>query len=576
VYGLQRFDIETAPPISDAEIKRRWTWFHQEIRKMSGLWWQRWAGQLLGENTRRYRVVRTIFRPLLKLLRAGRAKPAPTTVTANRADEVFPVNYRPRVIAPLSSDAVAAALERVEIIVVDESREDVATLIGELNEVVGTSTKTWLLLVDVSSSEEERHEAAVVLLRAAREEDDVVFGDETGPQPFSPILKSPAVGPHTLLSYNLVGRPALLRRTIVRDVGGFDEEAGWAFEHDLYLLLRDTNATFQHVAHVFRAGRSPLAFDASHVNADTLACVERALARRGWVATTTPGELPGLVHWRPQAPLTWPSIDVIIPTRDRVDLVKRCLESIETLTTYPNFDVIILDNDSVEPETLAFFASTSYRVVPCPGPFNYAAIVNRGVAHSGADYVVTLNNDTIVDTPDWLEQLLGLCALPDVGVVGACLLDRDERREHESIVIAPYPQHLRTDSNYPHRDHFALAIKDVAAVTGAVQMVERAFWEHLGGMDEQLKVVMNDVDLCLRALLEDRHVIYTPGVRLFHHVGSSRGDLDPLDDRDRFLRRWDIFASFVDPFFPEALLLLGEKMFYFLRAEEPRRSSEDL
>jgi len=162
---------------------------------------------------------------------------------------------------------------------------------------------------------------------------------------------------------------------------------------------------------------------------------------------------------------------------------------------------------------------------------------------------------------------LGLCALSDVGVVGACLLDRDESREHESIVIAPYPQHLRTDSNYPHRDHFSLAIKDVAAVTGAVQMVERAFWEHLGGMDEQLKVVMNDVDLCLRSLLEGRHVLYTPEVRLFHHVGSSRGDLDPLDDRDRFLRRWDIFASFVDPFFPEAVLLLGEKMFYFLREQ---------
>lgn len=571
MYGLQRFDIETSPPISDAEIKRRWTWFHQEIRKMSGLWWQRWAGQLLGENTLRYRVVRAIFRPLLKLLRAGRAKPAPTTLTASRVDEVFPVNYRPKVIAPLDDDAVAEALTRVEIVVVDESRDDVATLIGELNDVVGTSTKTWLLIVDASSSELERHEAAVLLLRAARDEDDVVFGDEAGPQPFSPILKSPAVGPHTLLSYNLVGRPALLRRAIVRDVGGFDEAAGWAFEHDLYLLLRETNATFHHVAHVFRAGRSPQAFDGEHVNADTLACVERALARRGWVASTTLGELPGLVHWRPVPPLTWPSIDVIIPTRDRVDLVKQCLASIEAQTTYPNYDVIILDNDSVQPETLAFFATTNYRVVKCPGPFNYAHIVNRGVAHSGADYVVTLNNDTIVDTPDWLEQLLGLCALPDVGVVGACLLDRDERREHESIVIAPYPQHLRTDSNYPHRDHFALAIKDVAAVTGAVQMVERVFWDQLGGMDEQLKVVMNDVDLCLRALLEDRHVVYTPGVRLFHHVGSSRGDLDPLDDRDRFLRRWDIFASFVDPFFPEALLLLGEKMFYFLRSEEPRR-----
>ncbi|MHB2028372.1 MAG: glycosyltransferase family protein, partial [Acidimicrobiales bacterium] len=154
--------------------------------------------------------------------------------------------------------------------------------------------------------------------------------------------------------------------------------------------------------------------------------------------------------------------------------------------------------------------------------------------------------------------------LPDVGIDGACLLDRDGRREHESIVIAPYPQHLRTDSNYPHVDYFSSALRDVAAVTGAVQMVERSFWESLGGMDEQLKVVMNDVDICLRSQMENRYVLYTPHVQLYHHVGSSRGNLDPLDDRNRFIRRWDIFGSFRDPFFPESLILLGEKMFYYL------------
>ncbi|MGB7104907.1 MAG: glycosyltransferase family 2 protein, partial [Acidimicrobiales bacterium] len=227
--------------------------------------------------------------------------------------------------------------------------------------------------------------------------------------------------------------------------------------------------------------------------------------------------------------------------------------------------IIILDNDSIEEEALSYFNETKYAVVPCPGPFNYAKIVNRGVNHSSADYVVTLNNDTVVVTPDWLEQMVALASLDDVGVVGGCLLDPDGRREHESIVISPYPQHLRTDSNYPHVDYFSLATRDVAAVTGAVQMVERKFWQHLGGMDEELEVVMNDVDLCLRSQMEGRYVVYTPTVKLFHHVGSSRGDLDPLDDRNRFIRRWDIFGTFRDPYFPESLLLLGEKMYFFVR-----------
>ena len=207
-------------------------------------------------------------------------------------------------------------------------------------------------------------------------------------------------------------------------------------------------------------------------------------------------------------------------------------------------------------------ATTKYRVVACPGPFNYAHIVNRGVAQSHADYVVTLNNDTIVIAADWLERMVSLAALPDVGVVGGRLIDQDGRNEHESIVISPYPQHLRSDSNYPHQDHFVLSTRDVAAVTGAVQMVRREFWASLGGMDEQLRVVMNDVDLCLRSQLEGRHVVYSPDVKLFHHVSSSRGTLDPLEDRNRFIRRWDIFGSFQDPYFPESILLLGEKVFF--------------
>ena len=132
-------------------------------------------------------------------------------------------------------------------------------------------------------------------------------------------------------------------------------------------------------------------------------------------------------------------------------------------------------------------------------------------------------------------------------------------------MITPYPQHLRTDSNYPHVDNFSLAIRDVAAVTGAVQLVRREFWNSLGGMDEELKVVMNDVDICMRSLMEDQYVVYMPNVKLFHHVGASRGTLDPLDDRNRFIRRWDIFGSFRDPFLPESLILLGETMFFIVR-----------
>ncbi len=564
---VQRFDDEATPPITSREIKHRWIEFHRQIRLMSGTRLQRTAGRILGEDTVRYAVARFFFRPLLQLARRLRKKQteAKTRVrlSATKAAEIFPVNYRPHAVDHASELAAMTYDESDVAVVVLDDATGPAAMVGVLNDTLNESTAEWLFLADASFDEDSRRYTVAHLLAAATADDDVVFADEAGLNEFAPILKSPAVGPHTLLSYNMVGRPALLRIETLFAAGGFSPDAGWAFEHDAYLRLSEAKARFRHVTLVLPCARPASSFDPARLDADTVRVVQAALDRRGWRATAALGALPGLVDWRVQCPVPAPSVDIIIPTRDRIDLLARCIDSIEEVSTYGNFDVIILDNDSVTPEAREYFATTKYRVVHCPGAFNYAAIVNRGVDHSNADFVVTLNNDTIVVTPDWLEQMLSLVTLPDVGVVGACLLDQDGQREHESIVISPYPQHLRTDSNYPHVDYFSQSIRDVAAVTGAVQMVGREFWQHLGGMDEQLKVVMNDVDICLRSLAEDRYVIYTPDVRLYHHVGSSRGDLDPIDDRNRFIRRWDIFGTFRDPFFPEALVLLGEKMFYF-------------
>ncbi len=555
------------PALTPEELKARWVAFHQEIRRMAGTPVQRIAGRMLGEDTRRYRLARLIFRPALQAwrnLRKLEKKKAPL-VSVGDAPEVYPVNYRPRVIDYAAFAALNVDLSDVNIVEVDEESASPSDFLARLNDTLNETAAEWLFLCDPSTSSESRRYSVSKLLTRATPDDDVVFGDEAGLNQFAPLLKSPAVGPHTLLSYNAVGRPALLRVETMFAVGGFSPDAGYAYEHDAYLRLSEAKARFRHVPRVLPAGRTERGFDPARLNGDTCSIVRASLDRRGWQGVATPGALPGLVNWSLASPSPAPSIDIIIPTRDRIELVRQCIDAIEEKTTYPNYDIIILDNDSVEPESLAYFNETKYAVVPCPGPFNYAKIVNRGVNHSTADYVVTLNNDTIVVTPDWLEQMISLCSLDDVGIVGACLLDEAGHKEHESIVIAPYPQHLRTDSNYPHVDYFSLAVRDVAAVTGAVQMVNREFWQSLGGMDEQLKVVMNDVDICLRSQMEGQYVVYTPNVKLFHHVGSSRGDLDPLDDRNRFIRRWDIFGTFRDPYFAESLILLGEKMYFIVR-----------
>jgi GT2 family glycosyltransferase len=578
VPAFKRFDLEgesEQPVISDEEMKRRWAAFHSDMREMSGKWWQRLLGELLGEGTRRYRTARRFGRPLLQFYRRLRSSHGdePTKATAQFASapspeeesKIFPINYSPKTaIRFINLASFDISTDDVTTVVVDE-RQPASAAIHAANEALEETSANWIFVCDVTSTDEERATTLLALFNHASDDDDVVFADEAGPNLFAPLFKFPSVPPHTLLSYNVVGRPALLRVSTVRRIGGFAAEAGWAFEHDVYLRLSEANAVFHHVNLVLPAARPDVAFERDHVDTDTCGTTERALVRRDWHGTVEPGRLPGLSHWKLDAPSPQPSVDVIIPTRDRIDLVRTCIAALENKTTYQNWDIVLLDNDSIEPESLEYFANTKYRVVACPGPFNYAKIVNRGVDHSRAEYVVTLNNDTILMTPDWLEQMVSLAALPDVAVVGACLYDQYGHGEHESIVISPYPQHLRTDSNYPHFDQFSRSIRDVAAVTGAVQMVRREFWKSLGGMDERLAVTMNDVDLCLRAQSDTRYVLYTPHVQLIHHVSSSRGSLDPLEDRNRFIRRWDIFGTFKDPFFPEALLLLGETMYYLPR-----------
>jgi len=500
------------------------------------------VGPLLGDDTIRRR-----------LLERWRPAPPELVPVAPESVRVFPLNYVASTPTPPMSPS--EVLEHVELVVVATS--DPLELLEKFHLAL-TGTKEWLLIVTEESGE-YAHLAAASTLYAHRGEADVVFADEVGDTSAIPVLKPREVGPHTLLSYNVIGRPALLRRETVAREGGLRAEAGRAAEHDLILRLFDAQARFHHVP-VVLAGRS---YDERHhpdLASDTQRVVAEALLRRGITARVTTTARPSVVTWSP-IPDVWPSIDIIIPTRDRVDLLRACVASVEA-STYPHFAITILDNSSKDLATLDYLAATPHRVIDCAGPFNYAAIINRGVAQCTADFVLTLNNDTVVRSGDWLEQMVAVAALDDVSIVGVTLLDHHDVHEHDGIVIAPYPQHLRRGINYLIEDESVLARRDVSAVTGAVQLISRARYLELAGMDEKLSVVMNDVDLCLRSQTNGHHVVMLPDVVVSHFAGSTRGRLDPLSDRNYFVRRWDVFGSLVDPYFPQTLRLYGQTMQY--------------
>jgi GT2 family glycosyltransferase len=556
VSPLQRFDLDQTAPLSAAELQKRWAGFHRTIHTSSPNIPRRLIGPLLGEDTARYRA-------LVRVATLWRVRRRRNDGSSTSYDESapFPSNFMIDVTTaatrPLSSDARREVL----VLVVNEDVASPETMIDTLNESLRATSSTWVMLVSTDTTADERDSALDVMLNVDATGIDVVFADESRRNHASPILKPAGVGPHTLISYNLIGRPALIRTSSLLRIGGFSVATGWAFEHDAFLRIQESEGRFKHVAKVLTGGRPEIAFSDEHVSDATVAVSRAALERRGWTGSAVKSRVAGVSRWTINPPSPLPSIDIVIPTRDRIDLVQRCIQSVER-STYPNFDIIIIDNDSTEQESLEFFESTKYRIVRSPGEFNYAKIVNEGVAQSRAEFVVTLNNDTFILSPDWLERMVGLASLDDVGVVGVTLLDRTGHHEHDGFVITPYPQHLRVGSNYPVVDQYSAATRDVIAVTGAAQMVRRSFWQQLGGMDEHLKVVMNDVDLCLRSQLEGRHVIFCPDVEIIHYAGSSRGHLDPIEDRNIFIARWDIFGTFQDPYVPESLELIGDRFLY--------------
>ncbi|HEX4668249.1 MAG TPA: glycosyltransferase family 2 protein, partial [Chthoniobacterales bacterium] len=238
-----------------------------------------------------------------------------------------------------------------------------------------------------------------------------------------------------------------------------------------------------------------------------------------------------------------PRVSIIIPTRDLLDLLRPCVESILEKTTYPNFDLILIDNDSRDPKSLAFFdqiaAVPRVRILRCPGKFNFSRLNNFGVAQADSEFVALLNNDLTVITPDWLEEMLSQALPSTVGAVGARLLYPDGHIQHAGVVLGgggvaghAHKGLPRTNTGYFSR---AILVQEFSAVTAACMLVRRKAFLEVGGFEEEhLAVAFNDVDFCLRLRQRGYHIIYTPYAEFYHSESASRGFEDTVDKNQRF------------------------------------------
>jgi GT2 family glycosyltransferase len=247
--------------------------------------------------------------------------------------------------------------------------------------------------------------------------------------------------------------------------------------------------------------------------------------------------------------IVWPrpagdvSVSLIVPTRDRVDLLKGCVDSILRVTAYRAFEIVIVDNDSVEPATLSYLAEVGaqgpVRVLRAPGEFNFSALNNLAVATCSSDVVGLVNNDIEAFQPDWLAELVSHAVRPEVGAAGPMLFYGDDTVQHAGVVlgvggIASHIFKSQPGFSPGYQGRMRVA-REFSAVTGACLLMRRTAWDLVGGMDEGLPVAFNDIDLCLRLRSQGLKVVWTPFAQLKHLESATRGPEQDAQRRARFL-----------------------------------------
>lgn len=260
-----------------------------------------------------------------------------------------------------------------------------------------------------------------------------------------------------------------------------------------------------------------------------------------------------------------PLVSIIIPNKDAVKVLHRCLSSILHKSTYDNFEIIVVENNSVQRSTFEYYKwitklDARVRVVAINDmeSFNYSRLNNFGVSEASGEYLLLLNNDTKVITPNWIEQLVGLCMRDGTGVVGAKLLFPDNTVQHAGINFQPDgPGHVNylLASNDPGESECAILTRDIAAVTGACLMTSKENYLGIGGMSEEFAVNYNDVDFCLKTVESGKRVVYCPTVQLIHYESVSRGSqksgskaLKHRREKALFMTKWAEYSEYGGPF----------------------------
>jgi GT2 family glycosyltransferase len=376
---------------------------------------------------------------------------------------------------------------------------------------------------------------------------ELVYSDEDQIDEEGRRLKpkfKPAWSPDFFAVYDYIGHLTLLRRKAASLVGGWRDFFSSAIDHDLKLRVTD-QVESQNIIHIAKILVScPVTPDGQNdtrrVEVERMLCAH--IERRHLPAEVVWPEGICLPRLRYRIPSPAPLASIIIPTRDRADILDNCVQSILARTRYPSFEILIVDNGSVEATTHRLFAELArqdrIRILPHPGAFNYSALNNFAAREARGTILALLNNDIEVISDDWLEEMVALAVRPQIGCVGAKLLYPNGRVQHAGVYLglaglAVHGYRLAARDS-PGQLNRMSTVQNVSAVTAACLVIRKSVFDEVGGFDQEtLKVALNDIDLCLKVRAVNGYLnVWTPFAELIHHESVTRGrGMGPVEGR---------------------------------------------
>ena len=396
---------------------------------------------------------------------------------------------------------------------------------------------------------------------------DMIYSDEDkldmAGNRYEPFFK-PDWSPETLEGCMFTAHFACYRIDLVRELGGFRSDFNGAQDYDFVLRFTERTSRIKHVPKVlyhWRAipGSTAATMDAKNYVLDAaLRALRERAERLSGGGDVRLGPFPGCFDLRYKI-IDSPLVSIVIPSAGRlanirgkdVDLLSQVIISIYEKTTYRNFEVIVVDNNDLRDETIEALKPYECKFVHFEGKFNIANKMNMGAKAARGEYLLFMNDDIEVITPDWMECMLQLCQRNRVGIVGAKLHYEDESLQHVGVAFwngLPDHIHRAYPRDYPGHFFSASANRNCLAVTGAVLMTKREIFQSVGGFDERFAINYNDIDYCLKVFNEGFRIVLAAGAQLYHYESQSREAVVAEEEINLFQQKWSGVTSY-DPYY---------------------------